>query len=427
MSTVRRSQGVGRLAFDAIEQVVNVVEAMHANIAARPLPFGRGTDGRTGGVTGLVYDGVRLASQGSRTALDRALDALSAQRETDSVDLLSPAVSALNGVLGDYLERTANPLAIEMQFRRNGRKLDLDRKRLNDDVPGAGGRLLIVAHGLCMNDALQRRQGHDHGESLAANQGLTAVYLTYNSGRHVSQNGRELAGLLEELVEEWPAEVTELNLLGHSMGGLVFRSACHYAEQARHRWPRLLQRMVSLGTPHHGAPLERGGNLFQEALGKSPYTEPLSRLGWLRSAGITDLRHGSLLDEDWSDADRFERRADPRCPVALPDGVGCYAVAATTGRRLGDLNDRMLGDGLVPVASALGRHRDERRSLAFPESHRWIRYGIHHLDLLSDPKVYDRLRDWFGSPAPARGAGDGSGRSAVGSGRVSTPDRPPSR
>jgi pimeloyl-ACP methyl ester carboxylesterase len=191
--------------------------------------------------------------------------------------------------------------------------------------------------------------------------------------------------------------VEELVMIGHSMGGLVSRSACHYGVESGHNWPPLLRKLVFLGTPHHGAPLERGGHWVDVILGTSAYTAPFARLGKIRSAGVTDLRHGSLLDEDWEGRDRFADSRDLRQPVPLPDRVKCYAIAATTGKRAGDLSDRLLGDGLVPVSSALGRHADPRLTLSFPESRQWIGYGMNHLDLLNHPEVYAAVRRWLAS------------------------------
>jgi pimeloyl-ACP methyl ester carboxylesterase len=193
--------------------------------------------------------------------------------------------------------------------------------------------------------------------------------------------------------------VERLVLLGHSMGGLLARSALHYGAQARHRWPGLVTDMLCLGTPHHGAPLERAGHWVDIVLGATPYATPFARLGKVRSAGITDLRHGNLLDEDWVGRDRFAQRADRRRPLPLPADVRCHAVAASAGQRNGDLKDRLLGDGLVPLDSALGRHADPARRLAFPAERQWIGYGIGHLDLLSHPQVYAQLLRWL-SPAP---------------------------
>jgi len=411
------ARGTSRLLFDAVEQVTHIVEAMHANIAAASPPLGKGTNGRARGIPGLVYGGTRLVNGVSRSILDRALGFLPGQRPSSVAQAQAAAArSALNGILGDHLLETANPLAIPMRLRRNGRSLTLERDALAAAIPEANGKILVVVHGLCMNDRQWNRNDHDHAAALARDRGYTPVYLHYNSGRHISENGRDLAALLERLVDAWPVPVLELSLLTHSMGGLITRSACHYASQRASQnaapaaaqnptrtgaesgthWLAALRRIVFLGTPHHGAPLERGGHSLVTALGISPYTAPLARLGWLRSAGITDLRYGNLLDEDWQPYDRFASAGDLRRDVSLPEGVECYALAATTGKLRGDLNDRLLGDGLVPVSSALGRHRDKTKSLAIPESHRSVCYGTNHMDLLSDPEVYSQLRDWHG-------------------------------
>jgi hypothetical protein len=388
-------RGASRLAFDAVEQVTHIVEAMHANIAAASPPLGKGTDGRTRGIAGLVYGSTRLVNGASRSILDRALRLLPGQT---GLPIAQPHADAargvLNGVLGDHLIATANPLAIDMRLRSDGRPLRLERKALAAAMPEASGEILVVVHGLCMNDRQWNRKNQDHGASLARDRNCTPVYLHYNSGRHVSENGREYAALLERLVGAWPVPVTGLSVLAHSMGGLVTRSACHYGAEAEHRWLGSLRRIVFLGTPHHGAPLERGGHSLMNTLGISPYTAPLARLGWLRSAGITDLRYGNLLDEDWQPHDRFASTGDLRRSVSLPEGVDCYALAATTGMLRGDLNDRLLGDGLVPVASALGQHSDATKTLRIPESNQSVLYGTNHMDLLSDQDVYTQIKDW---------------------------------
>ena len=179
------------------------------------------------------------------------------------------------------------------------------------------------------------------------------------------------------------------------MGGLVARSACHYGEVAGHAWLRHLRSIVFLGTPHHGAPLERGGNWVDVVLDASPYTTAFARLGKIRSAGITDLRQASMVDEDWEQGDRFARSRRRQVALALPQNVNCYAVAASLAKKSGGLAGKLLGDGLVPVASALGRHGVLRRNLALPKSRQWVGYGMNHLDLLDRREVYARIRRWL--------------------------------
>jgi len=381
-------RGLARLAAEATTGVTDLVEAVHQGIA-RPL-------GAPGGIAGLVYGSVRgvtrLVGGGLDMLLAPLVPRLAGRRSSRGREAW---LAALNGVLGDHLAASGNPLAIPMSLRRDGRALVLEKAALEAAIPEAGGRIVVLAHGLCLNDLQWHRQGHDHGAALARDLGYTPLYLHYNSGLHASINGRAFAGLLENLIHGWPRPVEELAIVGHSLGGLISRGALQYGERAEHEWPRRLRKLVFLGTPHHGAALERGGNWVDVVLDAAPYAAPFARLGKIRSAGITDLRYGSLLDEDWEDRDRFAPGRDARRPVPLPEGVRCYAAAATTGKRPGDLNDRLLGDGLVSLSSALGRHEEPDRSLSIPESRQWVGHGMNHMDLLSRPEVYEQLRDWL--------------------------------
>jgi PGAP1-like protein len=385
-------RGAPALAADATIGLIDLVEHLHATIGARPGALGSAPVRTTRGITGTVYRTLRGASRmvgrGAGLGLG-SLGILLPEREPSA--RLETFVGVLNGVHGDYLERTANPLAIEMHLRRDGRPVDpeaLGSARVT-------GKVLVLVHGLCLTDLQWHREGHDHGRVLGRDHGYTPLYLHYNSGLHVSANGRRLAASLEDLAERWPVPLEEIAILGHSMGGLVARSACHYGRQAGHVWPHRLRRLVFLGTPHHGAPLERGGNRLDFLLDLSPYSAPFTRLGKARSAGITDLRYGNLCDEDWRGRDRFELGPDRRRPVPLPDGVQCYGIGAVLGPRQGRIGDRLIGDGLVPLDSALGRHARAERALPIPAAHQWVCYGTGHLQLLGSRAVCARMSRWL--------------------------------
>ena len=359
--------------------------------------------GRTRGITGLVYRSVRgvtgLVGGGIDAILGRLVPLFGASPPSPTREAL---VAALNGVLGDYLEETANPLTIRMRFRRGGIRLPMERDALVAAIPEPTRRILVLVHGLCLNDLQWNRRGHDHGAALARDLGYTPIYLHYNTGLHLSLNGAQLADALETLVRQWPVPLQELAILTHSMGGLVARSACHDGAARGHAWLRQLRALVFLGVPHHGAPMERGGNWIDTLLGISPYSAPLARLGKIRSAGITDLRYGNLADLDWKGRDRFAR-GDRRRFVPLPDGVRCYAIAATTAKHAPPPGRTLPGDGLVPVASALGLSDKRELALHIPKSRQWVAFGCGHLDLLDRPAVYRRIRRWL-SPAGRRDA-----------------------
>lgn len=381
-----------RLGVHATTQVTEVVQEMHVTIGGGPALLGRPLAGVLRVLTAPTYGSIlgitRLVGTGLDTALARLGPALGPATSGAERDLL---VGALNGVVGDHLEETGSALAVPMQLRRQGRPLHLEPQALARDLDPVTGRLLLLVHGSSATDQSWTRNGHHHGEAVAGELGLTWVALNYNTGLHVSTNGQRLDALLEQAISAWPVPVTEISVIAHSMGGLVTRAACNEAEAAGHRWRRLLRAIVFLGTPHHGAPLERGGNWLHAALGGVPYSAPLARLARLRSAGVTDLRHGNVRDADWQGEDRFARHDDRRAPLPLPTGVDCFAVAAC----LEGLPAAVLpGDGMVPVDSALGHH--PRLDLGFPPERTWLLRGKGHLDLLDHPEVTTRLRGWLG-------------------------------
>jgi pimeloyl-ACP methyl ester carboxylesterase len=368
---------------------------MHRNISRVSPIVGKVNAGRTKGITGFVYRSVRGVTRLVGVSLDVALTKLNPLLSTEINKRIPLAqreavLAALNGVLGDYLVATNNALAIPIQLRQHGEPLQLTKKSLEAQFKRNNGRLLILVHGLCMNDLQWAREGHDHGVSLAADLGYTPLYLHYNSGQHVSTNGKQFAETLESLNKSWPVPIKEMVIIGHSMGGLVSRSACHYAKQSKHTWPKHLKKLFFLGTPHHGAPLERAGNWLDILLGISPYSEPLARLGMVRSAGITDLRYGNLLDEDWS-----RRNGEARTAVPLPKGVKCFAIAATMQQEPKASAKRLLGDGLVQVRSALGEHADGVQTIAISSTRKKIFFSTNHFEILSSTLVCDQLYDWL--------------------------------
>ena len=382
-------RGASRLAVEATQGVASLVEAMHRAIGAGPAALGRPLEGPVALLTRAIYGQVRgvagLVGKGIDVALAQLAPLLGEGVPGPDREAL---LSVVNGVLGDYLEASDNPLAIAMQLRHGGEPLDLEQpEALTQALTQATDRLLLMVHGSCMNDAQWLREGHDHGLALARDRGWTRIGAHYNSGLHVSTNGDRLAPLIQRLVDAWPLPLREIAVIGHSMGGLVSRSAIRVAEEAALPWRAALRALVTLGTPHHGAPLERAGNWVDVLLGVSRYSAPLAALGKIRSAGVTDLRFGNVLEVHWNDADRFAPTGDRRVPVPLPSGVACYAVAGTL--------DTVLGDGLVTVDSALGIHPAPEQTLAFPADHTFIAQGTGHLELLHRPEVYARLRPWL--------------------------------
>ena len=277
-----------------------------------------------------------------------------------------------------------------------------ERAALARAFPAATPRLAVFVHGLMETEfAWSLRGGETYGSRLARDLGCTPVYVRYNSGRHVSENGASLPGLLEALVVEWPVEVSELALVGHSMGGLVARSACHQGGRQGAEWVRLVRHIVSLGTPHLGAPLAQAVHYAAAGLGALPETRALAAFLRRRSAGIRDLRQGSLVDEGWRGRDPDALRAAACQEVPLLEGATHCHVSATVTRSARHPVGRLVGDLLVLESSAAGRSRRRRIGLR-PEDGLHVG-GATHFALLNHPAVYDQLRRWL-APGQARAA-----------------------
>ncbi len=295
----------------------------------------------------------------------------------------------LNGILGDYLLKQHNPIALPMVLYDHYGAVH------RGDVKG---RVIIFVHGLCMNH-LDWSTVQNPGipeRLLSQRDQKTLLYLNYNTGRRISANGRSFANTLQELVQNNP-DITSIDLIGHSMGGLVARSALFYGKQNLHDWLDLIDRLVCIGSPHHGAALERFGFSLQEKLGRFPFVKIIGHLGNIRSCGILDLRHGSVRDDDWEHLEaRIGLMDDNRKPAPLPSHIKTFLIAGTLeseNSKSKALN--VIGDYLVSIKSALGEHPNPRLRLKLPDSHKAVFYGLNHFDIQFHASVAEQVIEWF--------------------------------
>lgn len=389
-------QGLGQALVAGVVGASRVVEDMHGTIASIAPLLGDTRPGRTRGLTRLVYWNIRGVTQlvglGVQAALQQLEPVLQQRTNTTARE---DVVAALNGVVGAHLEATKNPLAIRMSLRQDGHTLDADAARRATGRFAARSHVVVLSHGSCMSDVAFTRDGHNHGYLLADLLDATPLYLHYNSGLAIPTNGHQLDALLESLQDWWPVPITDITMIGFSMGGLVFRSALHNADARGAVWPTRVRRLVTIGTPHHGAPLERVGHFVTRLLASTPYAAPIGRLATVRGPGVQDLRHGNITVADHA-ATAAGASRDVRELVPLPTSFPCYAIAGSRSSTLPPNPMEGSGDGMVPLTSALGIHETVARSLDFPVAHRAICAGCNHLDLLSSPAVADQLRTWFG-------------------------------
>jgi hypothetical protein len=411
VATRSEVRDVGRLVGDSLAGVVRAIGHTHLSVSSRTFD----AVGPVGAPVRVVHDGLTrgvYATVAAAHAVVPRVGALvaneRARRDDSPAGPWSPrsraarALGALNGLKGDTVAAAYPGLAFPMAFRDhvNGGDVVPTRDGLAAAYPHASGRVAVFVHGLCETDrswwdGAERHHGEpsvSYGVLLEDELGFTPAYLRYNSGLAIADNGRLLAELLDDVVAAWPVPVRDLVLIGHSLGGLVARSACHHADVDGRSWAGVVRHVICVGTPHLGAPLERGVHRAVPVLGRVPETRPLAAFLRDRSQGVQDLRHGVFASDRYHD-DPDDYLAERRREVPFLPGVTYCFVGATVTRDRHHPLGRVIGDLLVTYPSASGS--DGRRTIPFELEHGAHVGGLTHFDLLNHPTVYAHLRRWL--------------------------------
>jgi pimeloyl-ACP methyl ester carboxylesterase len=304
-------------------------------------------------------------------------------------------VGALNGAWGDRLQERRSPLVTPMSLRRAGAEVALDADSVARAFPDATGRLAVFVHGLGETEdawSLRSARHRPYGDRLRAELGYTPLFVRYNSGLHISHNGRALGALMEQLTAVWPVPVAEIALIGHSMGGLAARGACHYAQEGS--WRERVRHVFMLGSPHKGAPLELAANAACHTLSRLPETRPFATPIKVRAVGVKDLGFGYVVDEDWEGHDPDAFWSNTGTVVPFLESANHYFVSATVTRDAEHPLGRLVGDLLVRRSSAWS-HEGRGEQLQFALDHYTHLGGATHFDLLNHPAVYAQLSRWL--------------------------------
>lgn len=420
---IKKIWGLKNLVFDAIEETTNLVERNHDSVAQKPLRYLQhvpGVDksaeaivGAEQATAGLVFEVIRRVNRSVDKVTDAPLaladehlpaSALESSPQRDAGGARSvgffvdQAQGALNGVFGDYLLARGNHLSLPMGLRHQGQPVELESDALAAAYPEARPRVCVFVHGLATtewcwsfySDEFYGEPDVSFGKQLDRDLDVTSLFVRYNSGRHVSDNGQDLSAMLEKLVEVYPGGIEELTLIGHSLGGLVVRSAAHYGREADAAWLPLLRNVICIGAPNLGASLEQATNVLTSVLGffDVPGTQVPAELLNARSAGIKDARFGYTVDEEWVDRNPDALLDNNRREVPFVDGAAYYFVA---GHISGDAEHRdtwLFGDLLVRLPSAGGVSKTGRMPFKFGQTFS----NMNHLHLLNHPDVYALLK-----------------------------------
>ncbi len=373
-------KGLNQLAKEGILGVVDVVDTVHQSVSS--LGGKLNDTQQTTGLTGFIYRGVRASARISYNTINFALsrftpllpDVLISKRRNHWV-------SVLNGIIGDHLAASDNPLALDMTLVYEGQEITAQQAAIL--WSNLNCKPLLLIHGLCMNAQSWQQKDHNHAEGLATGGQYLPIYLNYNSGLAIADNGQKLAHLMTDL-NILLAEQQKLNVLAFSMGGLIFRSALQVADEEKSLWPQRIDKLVFLGTPHYGAMLEKTGHFMEYLMKISPFSAPFAQLTQSRSQGIKDLRHGRISDKVTT--------------ARIPRHIKSYAIASTVKKDDEAVHKKIVGDGLVTVHSALGRHKQKSRHIGIPKNHQITVPHVSHLGLLSNKEVCKHLETIFNSP-----------------------------
>ncbi|HKH88433.1 MAG TPA: hypothetical protein VKA05_06400 [Acidimicrobiales bacterium] len=400
----QEARALSRLTGQVLAGTVSHVEQVHTAVARRAFrmtPAHAPVQAVHDVISGSVYAGMRIAVLAAGNAAGGVVGRVPrpAAQPVGSTRRANVALGALNAAIGDRLVSEHSALAISMALRVGGCDVPAQRQALEAAFPEASPKVAVFLHGLGETEQAWSLRAEEHyedetvtyGSRLAADIGFTPLYVRYNSGLHVSDNGRHLAGLLTEVTAAWPAPIEEIVVVAHSMGGLVARSACYYGALSEQPWVQLVSDVFYLGSPHLGAPLERFVGVVGWSLSRSGQTQPWATLINGRSAGIKDLRFGYILDDDWRDCDPDACLQDHRHDVPLLSTANHYVISATVTADPDHPFGQIVGDLLVQPASAHGRHRRGRHVRFDVDNNSYRLGGSHHFDLLNHPAIYDVL------------------------------------
>jgi triacylglycerol lipase len=398
-------RGWSRLIAGVADQVIaGTVQDMHRAISDGTFrwlgPVGAPLKEVYDAVTGGVYGVVRASIRGAGEVGALAAEVFGSDEPEPPSPVALKARAIAHGVVSDELIALAPELDLDLSFRLDGRDVPVDEAGLAAGYPDARGRVAVFVHGLVDTEAVwhARPEAGPTLPDIAARHGVTPVLVRYGSGRAVGRNGAMLADQLQRLVTHWPVPVTELTIIGHSMGGLLARSACEHAAERGHTWTEPLADVVYLGTPHLGSWLEKVANVGSWTLRRNSRSAPIGALLDERSRGIKDLRFGTIREDAWG-----ETPIDDLLTGLVPDGpwldeVTHHLVVGRLGAGERHVLRPVLGDALVRAGSAAGTGRRRRIGAGGEVVVRAV--AASHTRLVRAPEVATVVHDLLAGAPP---------------------------
>ncbi|MFT6264264.1 MAG: pimeloyl-ACP methyl ester carboxylesterase [Oleiphilaceae bacterium] len=315
--------------------------------------------------------------------------------------------SILNSMIGEYLEKEKNPLAIQMGFYHRSKKLSLDTPLTQQLNAPLSNKVVILVHGLtqletvwdfpksgssneliinhyigAFFDTPKDSGKEDYGSKLQEEFGYTPFYLRYNTGLSLEKNGRNFAAQLSKLFRSYPIAINELMLIGFSMGGTLLRHAQYSAQNNQFQWLSILSKCIYLGSPNESSPLDRMGYISRDILRRFPMRWInlwADRIGH-RSNRLQSLKQGmKLLNESQDRVVEGVSYAESSRHYFIKSGINVDEQGVLS---------RVLGDTLVAENRSIFSSAPANSQTARIEGLSYD-YSIAHSD-----RVYHLLAAW---------------------------------
>ena len=339
-------------------------------------------------------------NQESLEIFNNTLNARKAELKTQLAKIKDDShllVPILNGLHGHTMSEKGHKALINMSFRYQSRDISIEKLKEFYDFSKYNGTVIIFIHGLMNDESIWKSKPGNRkkwlGSAIEDEMKANALYVRYNTGRHISENGRQLSSLLQHFIEVHQS-INQLNIVCHSMGGLVSRSACYYSGIHNQSWTGILKKVFLIGVPNEGSYLARVAYMTQYFFRKIDPSEndSVAKFFDVRSNGIKDLSFGYLVDEDWQNSKDGNVKNIQQTKVYPLPHVYYYLIAASVTEE----NEKnriftFFGDGLVEKKSALS-DLFITNSMISGKVNMKLFPRLNHLTLLESKEVFNYIK-----------------------------------
>jgi pimeloyl-ACP methyl ester carboxylesterase len=343
-------------------------------------------------------NGLEFAISATREAFQRALNAMDTANK-HSIDFIYDN-RVVSSIIGSSHNSTVSLTDIKMSFRAIDKDISIEEAHREFKNSGLEKVILFIP-GLFTDEKLWLDRTIKIDERQVVSSGIAddykkrgyfPIFIRFNHGKHISDNGKELLVLLNEFIKLEPT--IKFNVIAYSIGCLILRSTLYYAREAAiDIGSKNFGKVIFISSPDGGSYLEKSGFWATVIMERAPNIAfmLLGIIGNLRSDAIKDLSHGVIREEDWNSFNYLSRYWKSHYFGEL-ENIDCYQLYSSFGED-GSPFQEWLGDGIVELPSLtiltenvfLRKDRKELRSTNI--------VGNNHFTILASGLLRKRIRE----------------------------------